>query len=231
MLDRLPKAEPRRSSARGLARFILVCAPKGGVGKTTISRSLLVCGAHAGLNVLGVDLDPQRGLLNWADRREASRQLLPDITSIPVTGARFSNWQPSLIREDGPALVVVDTPPGLGEAGSDILQLCERVDLVLIPLQPSFDDWEQVASWMTTLRRMGVRAAFQFNQANVAYKSYSRLLGAAVRVGTVSPRPIPRLESIHGFSDRGLTVHDTALARGSDELASVFDFVRLEVGI
>ena len=79
MPDALAKAEPRRSSARAIVRHILVCAPKGGVGKTTISRSLLVCGAHAGLKVHGVDLDPQRGLLNWAERREASRQLLPDI--------------------------------------------------------------------------------------------------------------------------------------------------------
>jgi len=225
------EGKPRKSS-QVLARHVLICAPKGGVGKTTISRSLLVCGAQAGLRVSGIDLDPQRGLFNWSERREASRLLLPDIVPVPVRLGRFGDWAPSRpTRPGGPQLVILDTPPGIGEFSVDVLRLCERMDLVVVPLQPSFDDWEQVASWMTTLRGLGVRAAFQFNGSNPSYRSYAKLLGLAVRVGQVSPRPIPRLETINAFSDRGLTVHDAAGTRGADELSSVFDYVRMEIGL
>jgi len=232
MPDISVKAERRsRKASTRITRHVLVCAPKGGVGKTTISRSLLVCGAQAGLTILGVDLDPQRGLTNWAERREATRRILPDVAAVPAIHKRFSTWQPTRFHEGGPDLVVIDTPPSLGDFSVDVLRICELMDFVVIPLQPSFDDWEQVATWMATLRGLGVRAVFQFNQTNPIYKSYSKLLGAAMKVGSVSPRPIPRLEAIHGFSDRGLTVHDAAGVRGADELGSVFDFVKLEIGL
>ena len=48
---------------------MLLSSPKGGTGKSSLARNLLVCGAQAGLNVLGIDFDRQSTLHKWFLRR------------------------------------------------------------------------------------------------------------------------------------------------------------------
>ncbi|MFL5279799.1 MAG: AAA family ATPase [Rhodopila sp.] len=74
-----------------------MCSPKGGVGKTTITRCLLVAGAQAGLSVVGLDFDPQQSLGKWATRREKTRQALPSETFVSVPVHSFDLSECSLI--------------------------------------------------------------------------------------------------------------------------------------
>ncbi len=51
--------------------IIAVVNTKGGVGKTTIASALAVRAAKDSPRVAMVDLDPQRSLVEWWDRRGA----------------------------------------------------------------------------------------------------------------------------------------------------------------
>src|SRR4051812_13586966 len=50
-------------------RVILVSSPKGGVGKTSISRNLAVAAAMGGLRVATLDFDAQGTLTKWWSKR------------------------------------------------------------------------------------------------------------------------------------------------------------------
>src|SRR5690349_24704038 len=63
-------------------RMILLAAPKGGVGKSTVASSLLAAARHAGLRAAGLDLDPQLSLAWWAEQRQ-QRDLKPTAEVMP----------------------------------------------------------------------------------------------------------------------------------------------------
>jgi chromosome partitioning protein len=67
-------------------KVAVVIAPKGGVGKSTLTMSLLVSARKSGLSVLGVNMDPQATLNKWAIRRQNMIADNPaaDIPVIPV---------------------------------------------------------------------------------------------------------------------------------------------------
>lgn len=50
-------------------RRIVLSAPKGGGGKTTLTRNLAAIAAHERLAVATADLDPQASLTIWSRRR------------------------------------------------------------------------------------------------------------------------------------------------------------------
>ena len=97
-------------------RIVVVVAPKGGVGKTTLTNSMLVSGGKAGLRVLGVDMDGQHSLAQWSARRQAAMQRHPKagILDVPVRFMPLGDWR-DLRSIVGVDLILVDTPPGHGE--------------------------------------------------------------------------------------------------------------------
>ena len=52
-------------------KTIAIAMQKGGVGKSTLTRSLAVAAADSGLNVLALDMDSQQSTSQWAGRRSA----------------------------------------------------------------------------------------------------------------------------------------------------------------
>ena len=52
-------------------KVVVVAGLKGGCGKTTLTALLAVHAAQAGHRVAIMDTDPQQGLTNWFERREA----------------------------------------------------------------------------------------------------------------------------------------------------------------
>ncbi|MFC7554704.1 AAA family ATPase [Pseudoroseomonas wenyumeiae] len=93
-------------------KWILTSAGKGGTGKTSTSLNLAVCAAHAGYKVVLIDLDAQKSLSRWHQRR-------------PEQAPEIFLWQGKMtdvtqaISEVGTLedadLVIVDTPPGIDD--------------------------------------------------------------------------------------------------------------------
>ena len=65
-------------------RIIAIAMQKGGVGKSTLTRSLAVAGTEAGLNVLALDMDAQQSTRQWRDRRDAPLPLVIFTTEIDL---------------------------------------------------------------------------------------------------------------------------------------------------
>ncbi len=121
---------------------ILVASSKGGCGKSTISTELAAYFALAGKRSVIVDADPQRSSTRWCERRAESAHAV-----LPIDGSR-RHWERRLPADT--ERLVIDTP-----AGATARQLepwVERVDAVVVPVQPSPIDLEATADFLTELR-------------------------------------------------------------------------------
>ena len=85
-------------------QVITIAMQKGGVGKSTLARSLAVAAARDGLSVLIVDMDAQQSISQWAERREAD---------MPVVVFSTENELAKKLAQAKEAadLVIIDTPP------------------------------------------------------------------------------------------------------------------------
>jgi chromosome partitioning protein len=116
-------------------KIAAVAIQKGGVGKSTISRTLGAAAASAGLNVLVLDMDLQQTTTMWGRRREAPLPLVKFSTENDL-GAELKR-----ARDAGCDLVIIDTPPA---RGTEAPAAVEAADLVLIPCTPDIEAYEQI---------------------------------------------------------------------------------------
>lgn len=212
---------------------VMLSSPKGGVGKSSISRNLLVSAAQAGRKVAGLDLDAQKTLATWAERRERVRSSLPGLPAVPVVAASLDEWRTGLKQAKalGVDLVVVDTPPSVELNVAALAALSASVDLTLVPSLPTQDDLDSTAPWMARLRGGNTKAAFVLNRANTRTKSYTEIRARLLTYGPLCPMEIPTLEEIPVASGKGLGVMDLSKAKSADTFSGIWSYVCLEVGL
>ena len=130
-------------------KTVAIAMQKGGVGKSTLVRSLAVSAANSGLNVLALDMDTQQSTTQWAERRPAETPLVRFVTEIEL---------PKVIaqaKNAGCDLVLIDTPPARStEAPAAI----EFADIVLVPCSPDIEAYEQLPRTERLARTTGIPA-------------------------------------------------------------------------
>lgn len=210
---------------------LLVSSPKGGSGKSVVSRHLLVSAAQNGVRAIGLDFDRQQTLTKWAARRMRTREAFPDFAETVVEPVTLQDWRGALKRIQGYELAVLDTPPSVEDHLPAIDALGEAADLVLIPAVCTQDDVEAVAPWVKALMSKGFRCSVVLNRANRRTTSYARMRGTLIKAGTVCPTELPQLEDIHVPSTKGLTLLDYSKSRGIEPFEEMWAYVRREVGL
>jgi chromosome partitioning protein len=95
------------------SRIIVLGGSKGGCGRSTIARNLLVLAAQSKIKCIGIDLDRQATLARWAERRERARVSAPALTQVDVIQADLADWQSALAKCVDRDLIVIDTAPGV----------------------------------------------------------------------------------------------------------------------
>lgn len=212
-------------------KIILITSPKGGSGKSVLSRHLLVSAAQAGIGALGLDFDRQQTLFKWGQRRARTREAFPEFAAAPVEPASLLDWRAALRRATEAPLAVLDTPPSVEDHLPAIHALAEAADLVLVPAVCTQDDVESVAPWVRALTARGLRPVVVLNRANRRTSAFARMRGQLIKAGNVCPTEIPQLEDIHVPSMKGLTLLDYSKSRGIPPFEDFWAFVRREVGL
>jgi chromosome partitioning protein len=210
---------------------VVLGGSKGGCGRSTIARNLLVAAGQAGISAIGIDLDAQRTFRKWSDRRAATQEKLPQVVAAKVIATHVDQWSAILTQITCHQLAIVDTAPGVEHHMADIMALCRDAAFVLVPTSPSTDDLESVAPWFRNLAENGSRGAFVLNKANRRTKSFVAARSALLRHGPVAPVEIPQLEDIAAPFASGLAVVDYDKAHGADVMADVWRYTRREVGL
>lgn len=229
MAKSIEKTGPRRKPKRDGPSIIVVAAPKGGVGKTTVSMSLLVSARRAGMTVLGINMDEQLGLERWFVRRNKAIEENPElvIPEIPICRMSLGEWRtvPTLSNYD---IVLVDTPPGHGESLHAVRSLCSIADLVLIPTSPSGHDLDEVAPFGNKVAPG--KSVFVLNKVNRRTRSFATAQKILIKYGALCPIELPQFEAISTQFMRGLAItdfHDV----GFDSFDGLWHFVRRQLGL
>ena len=212
-------------------RILLISSPKGGSGKSVLSRHLLVSAAQAGVKAIGLDFDRQQTLTKWAARRTRTREAFPDFADTVVEPVSLHDWRGALHCVESYQLAILDTPPSVEDHLPAIDGLGEAADLILVPAVCTQDDVESVAPWVKALAGKGFTCSVILNRANRRTTSYARMRGVLVKAGAVCPTELPQLEDIHVPSTKGLTLLDYSKSRGIDPFEEIWAYVRREVGL
>src|SRR5689334_7737407 len=99
MSQALEKLSSRLPATR--CKIVLMCSGKGGCGRSSIARALLVTAAQKGVPAIGIDFDPQQTLLKWSLKRQHTRATLPNFVEVRVEPARLQGWRETLERLTG----------------------------------------------------------------------------------------------------------------------------------
>lgn len=203
-------------------QIIAVAMQKGGVGKTTLVRSLAVAAARDGLSVLILDMDAQQSVSQWAERRDAD---------MPVVMFSTENELPKRLNQaKGVAdLVIIDTPPA---RSTEAPAAVEAADLVLIPTTPDVEPLEQMPRTLRLCRGFSRPVYAVVNMANptgpaevVQTREVIEAMGARA-----APIVLYRRKAHRDASALGLTVQESVPAsKAAGEVASLWMWVRAKL--
>jgi chromosome partitioning protein len=205
-----------------VVRILAVLGPKGGVGKSTLASNLLVAARLDGLEAMGLDLDSQRSFAGWAATRTAAGRE----PACVVAEGRVAGWRDVLPTAAEPALIVVDTPPGL--EGEDHLEglrdLALEADLVLVPALPKGPTLVKLRDVGAALAAAGARLVFVLNET-----SPRRAMTAEARTylregAELCEVEVPSREDVHRAMTAGLAVVEDPRLGAAAEMAALWRF-------
>jgi chromosome partitioning protein len=210
-----------------MPKWVVVASPKGGSGKTNLARNLAVAAALDGLRVVSVDLDRQRTLTNWVERRRAEMNEAIGFQHITATmedvPAVFSRSE--IAAAD---VMIVDTPPAVEEWPDQSRALVERADVLLIPTKPTIDDADSVAGLAKTARRLGRIPYFVMSLVKPRVASIEVKSALASR-GEICPFEIHDRTDHHRVAQYGAALADMSKHPGGDEVRALWLFAKLKL--
>jgi chromosome partitioning protein len=208
-----------------MAKVLTLAARKGGSGKSTIAASIAAQAAQDGLGVALIDLDPQRSLAEWHERRE-----LPGIAYRQDDADSLAERLRRIHAHEGTHLAVIDTAGDFTPAVTEALRFS---DLTLVPVKPSILDVTAIQRTVDSLEIMGRAFAFVLSQAIPA--STGRAEQAAMVLmerGRLAPVPIThRVDYLDAMTvGQGVTEY-APQSRAAGEVRELWTWVRAELGV
>ena len=185
-------------------KTIAISINKGGVGKTTMTKTLAVAATEAGLNVLVLDADTQMNSTNWGRRRGQQNMMLPLVKFTTEQDLSGEIQKASKAKCD---LVLIDTPPG---RSSEAMAAVEAADLVLIPFWNDQDSYEGVTKTALLTRRLGKEAFGVLNFVTPNSRSHEETAREVLKVIglPMSPVILHRYDVHRVANTRGLTAQE-----------------------
>ena len=200
-------------------RVVVVASQKGGSGKTTITGHLAVEAVRDGQGPVAIiDTDPQGSLAQWWNAREAAE---PAFVQSSLASLREDL---SRLREQGFRLVVIDTPPAVTRAISEIVAFA---DLVILPTRPSPHDLRAVGATVDILEARGKAMVFVLNGATARARITGQAAVALSQHGTVAPATLHHRVNFASSMIDGRTVMETdPESPSAKEISALWDYIR-----
>ncbi|MEM1277362.1 MAG: ParA family partition ATPase [Pseudomonadota bacterium] len=209
-----------------MAKTILFAQQKGGAGKTTLLTQLAVHLAGQGKTVTLIDLDPQRTLSSWFDKRMQTRG---DGGGLDLT--ETSEWRAASDISKAAKTsdyVFVDAPGSADMMGKIAMR---EADFAIVPCQPSMPDvWASEAT-LAMLNKSSCDHVLVLNRCPPRGKAADQAAEALAETG--APILGARVGQRAAFTDafiRGSGVSETAKStRAAEEIDALSKAVLKEI--
>ena len=234
-----PRVSIIQERMKGIGRIIAVSSGKGGVGKSLVAATLALTLAKKGYNVGLFDLDftsPSTHIILGIEgvKPKEEKGIVPPIVhgikymSIiyysgeyvsPLRGADVSNALIELLsitRWERLDFLVMDMPPGIGDATLDLIRLIRNIEFLIVttPSQLAFETVRKLISLLKELKisLIGVIENIKMDTSDAIQKQ-ARKLGLEF----LEEIPYdPKVEEAIGNTDKLL---NTILAKKVEEIA------------
>jgi len=200
-------------------RVIVFASQKGGSGKTTLAGHIGVQAELAGAGPVAlIDTDPQGSLAKWWNCRESPTPAF--IHSV------FTNLVHDLdeARAAGFKLVVIDTPPAVTKAISEVVSFA---DLVVLPTRPSPHDLRAVGPTIDICEARKKPMIFALNAATPRARITMEAAVALSQHGTVAPVTIYNRTDFAASMIDGRTVMEIEPdGKSAEEVRGLWDYLQ-----
>lgn len=199
-------------------QVLVLASRKGGSGKTTLAGHLAVEAQRRGAGpVAMIDMDPQGSLADWWNERRAEAPLFVR-TSLPSLATDLDR-----LREHGVKLLVIDTPPALGDEVRDVIK---RADLVLIPTRPSPHDLRSIGATVTLVEQLGKGLVFAINSATRNARITTETVTLLSQHGPLCPAVIHhRVDFASSMVDGRTVMELQGAGPAAKEIAKLWDYL------
>ena len=199
-------------------RVIVFASQKGGSGKTTLSGHIAVEAERQGAGPVAlIDTDPQGSLAKWWNvRKDPAPAFIQSV---------FSNLFQDLdkARDEGFRLVVIDTPPAVTRAISEVVTFA---DLVVAPTRPSPHDMRAVGPTVDIVEARGKQLVFVVNAATPRARITSEAAIALSQHGTVAPTTIhQRVDFAASMIDGRTVMEIDPVCRSAKEISELWRYL------
>ncbi|MEL7491169.1 MAG: ParA family protein [Pseudomonadota bacterium] len=200
-------------------RVIVFASQKGGSGKTTLAGHIAVEADRQGAGPVAlIDTDPQASLAKWWNARTEPQPAF--IQSV------YSNLFHDLdrARSDGFRLVVIDTPPAVTRAISEVVSFA---DLVVAPTRPSPHDMRAVGPTVDIAEAHGKPLVFAINGATPQARITSEAAIALSQHGTVAPAVLHnRVDYAASMIDGRTVMEVDPFCKSSKEIGALWRYLQ-----
>lgn len=206
-----------------MAKVLTLAARKGGSGKSTIAASLAAVASQEGEGVALIDLDPQRSLAEWHERRE-----LPGIHYRQDDGATLADRLKRIHAHEPTTLAIIDTA---GDFTPTVTEALRVSDLTLVPVRPSILDVTAIERTVEALALLKRPFAFVLSQA--VPSSTGRAEQAAMALmerGRLAPVPVThRVDYLDAMTVGQGVTEFAPQGRAAAEMRELWAWVKAEL--
>lgn len=197
-------------------KVLTIANRKGGAGKSTCAAHLAVAATNSGLKAILIDMDPQKTLEGWWQKREEDTPLLVETTAVDLPNSIDK------LRTQGFDICIIDTP---GDSGDFTRAGIMAADLVIIPSKPTPPDLSAIGRTISLVEENKKKFAFVITQGIVRTKATLQALSVLSQFGAVAPAPISNRTAYASAMGAGKSAGDFDKI-AEEEINQVWGFIR-----
>jgi chromosome partitioning protein len=197
-------------------KILTVANRKGGAGKSTCAAHLAVEAVKSGYKTILIDMDPQKTLEGWWQKREEENPFL-----IETTANDLDEILSKLIDKKFD-LCIIDTP---GDASINAISGIKAANLIVIPSKPTAPDLTAIGRTISMVEESNKDFVFVITQGIVRAKATLQAASVLSQFGAVAPSVISNRTSYASAMGTGGSACDLDKS-AEEEISQVWAFVR-----
>jgi len=202
-----------------MTKVITFANRKGGAGKSTCAAHFAIEAVREGYKVLLVDLDAQKSLEKWWERRSEDNPYCADVRPAAL------KEKIEAVSKSGFDLCIIDTP---GDTSAATHSGIEVADVIVIPTKPTATDLAAIGRTIQMVKDTAKKFVFIVTQTTQRTRAPLQAISILSEYGPVAPASLTNRVSYGEAMGTGQSARDTDKA-AAQELGDIWAFIKDKV--